>query len=135
MKIKIQTTAKAPPKAAHPQDCDLLEQMPNIGPALAADLQIVGIHHPADLIGRNAFALYMSLCAATGLQHDVCVLDSFLSICDFMRGAPPTPWWHYSNLRRSRYGAALNNLFKEWPGNETLGSWYPEDESHPLQHF
>lgn len=102
---------KAPVKAAHPQDCDTLEQLPNIGPSLATDLRLVGIDHPSDLIGRDGFALYLALCAKTGLRHDPCVLDAFLAACDFMRGAPPTPWWHYSSLRKSRYGAALRRLF------------------------
>jgi hypothetical protein len=33
------------------------------------------------------------------------VLDTFIAACEFMRGAPPTPWWHYTAQRKRRYGA------------------------------
>ena len=32
------------PKAASAAECETLEQLPNIGPALAADLRLIGIH-------------------------------------------------------------------------------------------
>ncbi len=54
------------PKAAHAGACDELEQLPNIGPALAADLRLIGIRTPRDLRGRDPFVLYQQLCAATG---------------------------------------------------------------------
>ena len=41
-----------------------LEQLPNIGPSLAADLRLIGIEHPADLRGKDACALYRALCDA-----------------------------------------------------------------------
>ncbi|MDP1692973.1 MAG: hypothetical protein Q8L49_13670 [Burkholderiaceae bacterium] len=34
------------PKAAHPGACQTLEQRPNIGPALATDLRLIGIRSP-----------------------------------------------------------------------------------------
>ncbi|MBE2243808.1 MAG: mitomycin resistance protein, partial [Burkholderiaceae bacterium] len=29
---------------------------------------------------------------------------TFLAITDFMRGAPPAPWWTYTPLRKQRFG-------------------------------
>ena len=93
------------PKAADPAGCVTLEQLPNIGPSLADDLRSIGIAHPRDLRGRDAFLLYQSLCAKSGQRQDPCVLDTFMAITDFMRGAPPAPWWHYTSQRKALYGA------------------------------
>ena len=53
------------PKAASAAECQVLEQLPNIGPSLAADLRLIGIEHPKELRGKDAFVLYQKLCAAT----------------------------------------------------------------------
>jgi hypothetical protein len=92
------------PKARSPDECEVLEQLPNIGPALAADLRLIGIHHPRELAQRDAFALYQALCRHTGRRHDPCVLDTFMAATDFMRGAQPAPWWHYTPRRKAQYG-------------------------------
>ena len=92
------------PKAETAADCRSLEQLPNIGPALAADLRLIGIHEPADLRGKDAFVLYQRLCAATGQRQDPCVLDTFMAATDFMRGAPAAPWWHYTAQRKALFG-------------------------------
>jgi hypothetical protein len=93
------------PKAASAADCHRLEQLPNIGPALAADLRRVGIRHPAELRQRDPFELYQALCRATARRQDPCVLDTFIAVTDFMHGAAPAPWWHYTAQRKQTYGA------------------------------
>jgi len=93
------------PKAASAAECEILEQLPNIGPSLAADLRRIGIAQPADLRGKDAFVLYQKLCAATGQRQDPCVLDTFMAASDFMRGAPPAPWWSYTAQRKALFGA------------------------------
>jgi hypothetical protein len=92
------------PKAASAAECIELEQLPNIGPALAADLRLIGIRHPAELRRRDPFVLYQALCAHTGRRQDPCVLDTFMAATDFMRGAAPSPWWHYTAQRKLLYG-------------------------------
>jgi hypothetical protein len=92
------------PKASHSDDCEALEQLPNIGPALAADLRRIGIRSPRELRGRDAFVLYQQLCATTGERQDPCVLDTFMAVIDFMRGAPAAPWWAYTAQRKALYG-------------------------------
>ena len=92
------------PKAASAADCLQLEQLPNIGPALAADLRLIGIRTPAELRGKDAFVLYQKLCAATGQRQDPCVLDTFMAATDFMRGAPAAPWWKYTPQRKALFG-------------------------------
>jgi hypothetical protein len=93
-----------PIKAHGAEDCETLEQIPNIGPALAADLRLVGIKHPRELKQRDPFVLYQALCERTGRRQDPCVLDTFMAATDFMRGAPATPWWHYTAQRKLLYG-------------------------------
>jgi hypothetical protein len=91
-------------KASHAAECVELEQLPNIGPSLAADLRDLGIAHPRELTLRDPFVLYQSLCALTGKRQDPCVLDTFMAVTDFMRGAPPAPWWHYTAQRKLLFG-------------------------------
>ncbi|MBA3598625.1 MAG: helix-hairpin-helix domain-containing protein [Methylibium sp.] len=91
-------------KARESAECTVLEHIPNIGPALAANLRLIGILHPRELVQRDAFVLYQALCAKTGERHDPCVLDTFMAAVDFMRGAAALPWWHYTAQRKLLYG-------------------------------
>lgn len=93
------------PKAATAGDCQRLEQLPNIGPAMAADLRALGIAHPHELASRDAFVLYQALCLHSGKRQDPCVLDTFMAATDFMRGAAPAPWWAYTAQRKRVYGS------------------------------
>ncbi len=97
---------KAPPprKANHAGECQRLEQLPNIGPSLAADLRLLGIAAPQALAEADAFSLYQALCRATGKRQDPCVLDTFMAAVDFMRGGPVRPWWSFTAERKARYG-------------------------------
>lgn len=92
------------PKARHADDCERLEQLPNIGPAIADDLRLIGIRHPKELRGKDAYTLYKTLCEVTGQRHDPCVLDTFMAATDFMGGAAPAPWWAYTQQRKERFG-------------------------------
>ncbi len=92
------------PKARTADTCVRLEQLPNIGPALAEDLRLIGIQHPRDLQGKDAFTLYQRLCHATGMRQDPCVLDTFMAAVDFMHGAASAPWWAYTQQRKATFG-------------------------------
>ncbi|PWF48378.1 helix-hairpin-helix domain-containing protein [Massilia glaciei] len=83
-----------------------LEQLPNIGKACAADLRQLGIETPQGLIGRNACDLYEELCIVTGVRHDPCMLDTFMSIVSFMEGGPALPWWSFTEQRKRMLKAA-----------------------------
>lgn len=98
-------TALKKPKARSAEECEALEQLPNVGPSLAADLRLIGIRHPRELAHRDAFVLYQALCAKTGQRQDPCVLDTFMAVTDFMRGAAPAPWWNYTAQRKALYGS------------------------------
>jgi len=98
--------ALRPLKARHADECEALEQLPNIGPSLAADLRSIGILQPRELASRDAFALYQALCAKAGKRQDPCVLDTFMAIVDFIAGAEPRPWWAYTPERKRLHGQA-----------------------------
>lgn len=80
-----------------------LTDLPNIGPAMAEDLRRLGINVPQDLLGKDAYQLYESLCVLDGREHDRCVLDVFLSIVDFMQGGEPQPWWAFTAQRKTQW--------------------------------
>jgi Pathogenicity locus len=73
-----------------------LEDIPNIGPAIAADLRQLGITTPADLPGCDPYAMYDDLSQITGQRHDPCLLDTFIAAVRFMERAPKEPWWKYT---------------------------------------
>lgn len=77
-----------------------LTDLPNVGPATAADLRLLGIEHPAQWRGRDPAPLYAALCRKTGVRHDPCVIDVFASITAFMDGDGPKPWRSYTALRK-----------------------------------
>ena len=77
-----------------------MEQVPNIGPAVAADLRILGINFPQDLSGRDPYRMYDDLCRLTGKRHDPCMLDTFIAAVRFMGGEPAKPWWKHTAERK-----------------------------------
>ncbi len=83
-----------------------LEQIPNIGPSIAADLRRLGVLHPTDLHGQDAFALYRRLCVMDNRRYDPCLLDTFMAAVDFVHGKPARPWWKYTPQRKRQLKAS-----------------------------
>ena len=77
-----------------------LEDLPNIGRAMAEDLRLIGIHTPEQLRESDAYEMYVALCEKTGQRHDPCVIDVFLSIVHFMRGGEALCWWAFTEERK-----------------------------------
>jgi hypothetical protein len=98
------------PESAMPKtvrrDSAALEDLPNVGPAMAADFRRMGIHAPQDLRGRDPFALYDELNRSSGVRHDPCVLDTFIAVVRFVAGGPARPWWKYTAERKRALAAA-----------------------------
>ncbi len=82
-----------------------LADLPNVGALIAADLRLLGINDPQQLTGQCPFELYDRLCAVTGVRHDPCVIDVFMSVTDFISGGVPRPWWHFTQARKQRLTA------------------------------
>jgi len=82
-----------------------LEDIPNVGPAIAADLRQLGITSPDELPGRDPYAMYDDLCRITGQRHDPCLLDTFIAAVRYMEGEPKKPWWKYTAERKREMAA------------------------------
>jgi Pathogenicity locus len=91
-----------------------LEDIPNVGPAIAADLRRLGIIQPDDLLGRDPYEMYDDLCLITGQRHDPCLLDTFIAAARFMAGEPKKPWWKYTAERKRKL--AIGRSGKNGPG-------------------
>ena len=81
-------------------DIERLQDIPNIGPAIEKDLIILGLHEPADLIGKDPYQMYKDLCAISQKRHDPCVIDVFISAVRYMEGGPAKKWWEYTEERK-----------------------------------
>src|ERR1700682_4760095 len=93
------------PAKTKARDVARLEQIPNIGPAIADDLRQLGIREPSDLPGRDPYALYEELCRITGQRHDPCLLDTFIAAVRYMEGGPKKPWWKHTAERKREMAA------------------------------
>lgn len=80
-----------------------LTDLPNIGKACAADLRLLGINEPKQLIGKDPYKLFEDLCERTGVRIDPCMLDTLISITRFMNGEAPQHWWHYTSERKRNW--------------------------------
>lgn len=88
------------PKATKASECKRFRDIPNIGSAMEADFRLMGFTVPAELAGRDPYAMYEQLCTLTKCRQDPCVIDVFIAAVRFMEGAKPTPWWHYTEERK-----------------------------------
>ena len=87
-------------------DMSRLEDLPNIGPAIAGKLRRIDIYEPRDLVGRDPYAMFDELSARTGTSYDPCLLDVFIAVTRFMSGEPAMPWWTYTSERKSHRSAS-----------------------------
>lgn len=79
------------------------KDIPNIGPAMVRDLVLLGLKKPQDLKNHDPLKLYKKMCRVSGVRQDPCVLDTYMAAVDFMNGAPPHPWWHYTKERKKKH--------------------------------
>jgi hypothetical protein len=86
--------------ATAPAEVERLEDVPNIGRKIGANLRQLGFERPDDLRGQDPYEMYDRLCAMTGRREDPCLLDTFTSAVRFMDGGPPLPWWAFTTERK-----------------------------------
>ncbi|HEY4301830.1 MAG TPA: helix-hairpin-helix domain-containing protein [Candidatus Didemnitutus sp.] len=88
-----------------------LQEIPGIGPSLAADLYSLGIRRVADLRRQDPEKLYHRLERQTQSRQDPCVLYTFRCAVYYARTPKPQPrllkWWNWKDAdgrtkRRSR---------------------------------
>ncbi|RZU48004.1 pathogenicity locus Cdd1 protein [Fluviicoccus keumensis] len=78
-----------------------LTDLPNVGKAVAGDLQRLGITEPGQLAGCCPLALYDRLAEIDGVRSDPCMLDTFMSVIRFIDGEEARPWWDYTAERKA----------------------------------
>ena len=77
-----------------------LEDLPNVGKAIATHLRAIGIESPDQLRGQNPVVMYEKLAIEKGRRQDPCVLDVFMSVVSFIEGGPALPWWAFTEERK-----------------------------------
>lgn len=75
-----------------------LEDLPNIGKSIAADLRSIGIETPDQLAHTEPLTLFRKLAKVMGHRHDPCVFYTLLAAQNFLHGAPVQPWWKYTEV-------------------------------------
>ncbi len=89
-----------------PKTSRRLEDLVSVGPAIARDLELLGVRSVAQLARRSPEKLYERLCAVTGQTQDLCCLDVFRAAVAQAR-SPHLPreqrqWWYWSRQRKAQ---------------------------------
>lgn len=73
-----------------------LEDLPNIGKAIAADLRRIGILRPDQLAKREPITIFHELSTVMGHRLDPCVLYTLISVKHFLESGEAIPWWNFT---------------------------------------
>jgi len=73
-----------------------LEELPNIGKAIAADLRSIGILRPDQLAEREPLAVFRELSKVMGYRHDPCVFYTLIAVKHFLECGEALPWWNFT---------------------------------------
>jgi hypothetical protein len=79
-----------------------LQEIPNVGPKMAAGLIKLGITRLEDAAGKDPDEMYYELCGLDGKRHDPCVRDVFAAVVSYANGEPARPWWEFTPERKAR---------------------------------
>ena len=79
-----------------------LEDIPGVGPSIAADLREIGIRRVTDLRGRDPERLYAQSNRKRGVVQDRCLLYVFRCAVYFASTKRPKPsllkWWAWKDV-------------------------------------
>ena len=84
---------------------DRLENIPNIGKSIAADLRGLGILTPQQLVARDPLTTYLALGGTMGKRHDPCVFYTLLAARHYLRSGESVPWWKFTEEGKQRLAA------------------------------
>ena len=79
-----------------------LQEIPNVGPKMAAGLIKLGVTSLEDAAGGDPDEMYYELCAIDAKRHDPCVRDVFAAVISYADGGPGRPWWEFTPERKVR---------------------------------
>jgi len=78
-----------------------LQEIPGVGPSIAADLYALGIRAPSDLVGRDPDDLYERSCRHQGVRVDRCLLYVYRCAVHYATHLPRDPqrckWWNWKD--------------------------------------
>lgn len=74
----------------------LLEDLPNIGKVIAADLRRIGIVRPDQLARCEPLVIYREMSKVMGHRLDPCVLYTLLSVKHFLDYGEALRWWKFT---------------------------------------
>jgi DNA polymerase/3'-5' exonuclease PolX len=90
-----------PARKKVPRSASELEQIPGVGPSIAADLHDIGITAVAELKDADPQALYESVCRQTGEKQDRCLLYVFRCAVYYASQVQHEPeklkWWNWKD--------------------------------------
>ena len=79
-----------------------LQEIPNVGPKMAAGLIKLGVMSLEDAAGGDPDEMYYELCAIDAKRYDPCVRDVFAAVVSYADGGPARPWWEFTPERKAR---------------------------------
>ena len=81
-----------------------LEDLPNVGTAIAGDLRGLGIHSPAELAKHDPMSTYLRLLTPKGQRHDPCVLYTLMAARHYLDKGEALVWWKFTDAGKRLLG-------------------------------
>ncbi len=81
---------------------DELSQLRNIGKAMRADFELLGIRSVKELAKCDADELYARIQALTHSRHDPCVWDTYAAAIHQAKTGEALAWWEFTKVRKQR---------------------------------
>lgn len=81
---------------------DELSQLRNIGKAMRADFELLGIYSIKQLAKCDADKLYERIQSLTHSRHDPCVWDTYAAAIHQAKTGEALAWWEFSKVRKQR---------------------------------
>lgn len=82
-----------------------LENLPNIGKSIAAELRNIGIMNPQQLATSDPLTTYLALGATMGKRHDPCVFYTLLAAEHFLHTGENLHWWTFTAQGKEQLAA------------------------------
>jgi len=101
---------------------DKLEDIPNIGKSIAADLRALGILTPHQLATRDPLKTYLALSATMGQRHDPCVLYTLMAAQHYLQSGEAVSWWKFSGQGKKMLAAEAERKAKLLKRDSKLSS-------------
>jgi hypothetical protein len=89
-----------------------LQELPGVGPSIAADLYALGLREPAALVGHDPEDLYDRSCKLQGLRIDRCLLYVYRCAVHYATHRPRDPerckWWNWKDGGKYTFSARVS---------------------------